>query len=178
MKQKRLAALPFVHLRDDNGSDEGLCATKHLVRTRTGVSHPKPLRGPKLINIKLRLVVGAIFTALAFTACRTNYEPVVNEQELALLKSRTEYPPLLPPEKAHPVTLKLRASPSHLSSSDLEEISSLVGRVPGLTSYEVGMISDSILYPGMIEVFVSPRVVVMKKEEPHWRVYEVHGISY
>jgi hypothetical protein len=129
-------------------------------------------------SMKLKCSIGIILVAFAIVSCRTSYEPVVNEQELALLKLRTEYPPLLPPEKAHPVTLKLRASPSHLSSSDLEEISSLVGRVPGLTSYEVGMISDSILYPGMIEVFVSPRVVVMKKEEPHWRVYEVHGISH
>lgn len=128
-------------------------------------------------SMNLRLSIGIILVAFAIVSCRTSYEPVVNEQELTLLKLGTDYPPLLPPEKAHPVTLKLRASPSHLNASDLEEISNLVGRVPGLLDYNVGLIKDSVLCPGMIEVYVQAMFIIMNKEEQHWRVYRIQPYS-
>ncbi len=132
---------------------------------------------PLQVNMNLRLYIGVMLVVLVIVSCRTGHESSVNLDERALLRQGSEYPPLLPQEKAHLVKLKLRARPSHLSSSDLEEISRLVGRVPGLMEYNVSLINDSILFPGMIDVYAPPTVIVMKKEEQHWRVYEVHGFS-
>jgi hypothetical protein len=80
-----------------------------------------------------------------------------------------EYPPLLQPEAAHSVRLKLEGTVPDLTKEDLQKIKDLIGRVPRLTWYEVRHIRKSVLHPGAIEVYVDYMCVVIKKEQD-WRV--------
>lgn len=82
------------------------------------------------------------------------------------------YPRLLPEENVRPVTLKLRAWPEFLTETDLKTISTLVGRVPGLSHYTVTLIKVSRLLPGGIDVYVDPYYIMMEKDS-EWKIVSI-----
>jgi hypothetical protein len=124
------------------------------------------------MKTKFKLGFALLLVAFVITACQCTEKPQASDPERALLRLGTEYPSLLPSESAHKVTLKLRAVPSNLDTNDIAEISRLVGRIPGLMQYEVGLISESRIFPGLYDVWVRPLVVRMKKDQ-NWVVFKI-----
>ena len=119
--------------------------------------------------------IAIICLSTALLGCQGGMKNVVKRDELTPLG--IEYPNLLPSEKAHPVRLNLSSTPKKLTSNDIAEISSMVGRVPGLPRYEIGMIEDSWIHPGFIHVSVAPVIIMMEKQQ-HWIVFKIFPYSY
>lgn len=114
-----------------------------------------------------------VISYFGVVGCQSKPKPLIHEPEKTLLRLGMRYPPLLSPEKAHTVTLNLRAVPSYINNDDIKEIVCLTGRVPGLIYNEILLIRDSLLHPGMIEVYLRLYYVVMEKKDMHWRVYRI-----
>jgi hypothetical protein len=125
--------------------------------------------------MKTNCSLAIVLVSIILNGCQTMDIPQAAEQER--LRLGVEHPPLLPPERAHKVSLRLRSVPSSVSTNDVRTISSLVGRVPGLPRYEVGLLTESTLIPGLFDVSVPPVVVRMKKT-PEWQVIRVDAPSY
>jgi hypothetical protein len=130
------------------------------------------------MKTKFKLGFALLLMAFVIVACQCTEKPQASDPERALLRLGTEYPPLLSSENAHNVTIKLRSVPTNLNTNDIAEIISLVGRIPGLRNYEVRVMRYSVLYPGLVDVFVPPVFIMINKEEQHWRVYKIEGYSY
>jgi hypothetical protein len=92
------------------------------------------------------------------------------KEELPLLQMGKEYPIILPPERSHKLTIKLRRLPQELNERDLAEIESLASRVPALLTYELRDIRKSVTDPGCYDVWIVGAMIKMKQTD-HWVIY-------
>jgi len=116
-----------------------------------------------------------VYIAVCLLGCRS--DTYVNHVPHEFLP-RGMYPELLPPEKAHNVTLKLNGKPpNYISAKDINEITNIVSRMPGLLHYEIRVIGESIAYPGLYDIQLPPVVLYMERY-PSWRVFKVGSVFY
>jgi hypothetical protein len=95
------------------------------------------------------------------------------KEELPLQQHGIEYPPLLPPDKAHKVSNKLQFVSNNLNQKDISEIFKLVGRVPGFFDYDIYSIVESRHFTGVFDVHMGSYTVRVKKEA-EWRVFRIN----
>ena len=120
-------------------------------------------------------VVTVVLVAVLAGCHSSRSTPAIESAER--LRLGVENPPLLPAEKSRSVTLRHKSRPTYITDDDMAIISSLVGRVPGLFKYEVLMIKDSGVYPGLLDVY-TPSIVVRMKKDKEWHVFLLNYFAY
>ena len=88
-----------------------------------------------------------------------------------------ENPPLLPIEEKRAVTFHEQTFPAELSTNDLSKISTLVGRIPRLVSYDILQISKSTIRQVDYDVWVRSFMIRMARS-PDWRVVRIEPVAY
>ncbi len=135
-----------------------------------------------------RDLVLSILVSGLFFGCHTPKDP--NEDSgyvYEALPLMNLYPSILPAEKQHPVIVRTKKFPPSLTEEDIREIISLVGRVPGIHTYEIlGLykpqkklaIDPEADISRVIEVYTPSFVLIMEKESGNWRFRQYWGHSH
>jgi hypothetical protein len=126
-------------------------------------------------NIVLHVIIVAPLALGLFAGCSNNKFNRINPDEL---RDFTHQPPfkLLPPEKAHEVTINLVAK-SPLSNQDNLDIAKFISRMPGFRKYEIKLIKKSSLFSDAFDVFVPPYNIVMKKADA-WEAIRIYAPAF
>jgi hypothetical protein len=104
----------------------------------------------------------------------TKEDLVKHMAEAPQLQLDTDDPKLLPAEQTHEVINKITVLPTIINTNDLREISALIGRVPGLWSYEISGMRESYDFPGCYDMRIKGEMVVVVAKQDQWRVRQVH----